>query len=145
MRCGGAPVRGADDRAGARWLTARWNSSIREAIVYAGYLIDAHPHPCGGDFTGAPTSTSRSPATWTFDRVLVSLARMHPLLTRVADGYARLFARRAVLRRKLVGGCWPSWRARRPRIGVRAGPGDGRAGSGAPRRCRLGVRGRDGR
>lgn len=37
-----------------------------------------------------------------FDAVLMHVARGGPTLTRIADAYARLFARRAILRRKLT-------------------------------------------
>lgn len=37
-----------------------------------------------------------------FDRALVRIARLHPRVTAMADGWARLFAPRAALRRKLV-------------------------------------------
>lgn len=37
-----------------------------------------------------------------FDRVLVTLARLHPLATRFADSYAAVFCRSAVVRRKMI-------------------------------------------
>jgi hypothetical protein len=37
-----------------------------------------------------------------FNRVLMVVAASGPTLTRIADAYARIFARRAILRRKLV-------------------------------------------
>ena len=37
-----------------------------------------------------------------FDRILVGVAQTRPLAARVADGYASLFARQSLLRRKLV-------------------------------------------
>ncbi len=75
----------------------------REAGVFARYLIGAP----AGDYAAeqyaaghAALPTSCPPPA--AGRVLVRVAAAHPLLTRIADAYVRLFAPRSLLRHKLV-------------------------------------------
>lgn len=70
-----------------RYLTGR-----SAAAYVGGKYLDA--------FTGA--QQSRLAACGRFDRLLLALARSHPLLTRVADIYSRFFSSGSVVRRRLV-------------------------------------------
>lgn len=74
----------------------------REARVFTAALIGAAPASFVLEtYVRGHASLPLSPQPG-FDRALLSLARSGPLLARAADAYARIFARRAVLRRKLT-------------------------------------------
>ena len=77
----------------------------RECRVYGRYLLGLVP----GDYvTGKYTEAFGSgrqqalAARSRFDRILLSLAAVHPLLTRAVDLYARFFCPAAAIRRRLV-------------------------------------------
>lgn len=73
----------------------------READVFARYLVGA---PAGGYAAEryAAGHDALPTACRADGRALVRVAAAHPLLTRVADAYVRLFAPRSLLRHKLV-------------------------------------------
>jgi hypothetical protein len=74
----------------------------REARVFTAALIGAEPTPYViRQYARGHVSLPLAPAQG-FNKVLLWVARGAPVLARCADAYARLFARRAILRRKLV-------------------------------------------
>lgn len=77
----------------------------RECRVFARYLTGRVPEDyVGRKYLEAFSSARRAQlaACGRFDRVLLSLACTHPLLTRVSDIYSRLFCFDSVVRRRLV-------------------------------------------
>lgn len=74
-----------------------------ECDVFVRYLTGAAPTAFVQErYRGAHASlTALTPNTW-FDRLLVRTARTAPWMTRALDAYAAIFARRSVLRAKLV-------------------------------------------
>jgi NADH dehydrogenase len=74
----------------------------RECETFARHLIGQAPnHAVRATYADAHRQLGLDPDT-RFDRLLLAIARRGPWLTRMTDGYAALFARRAVLRKKLV-------------------------------------------
>jgi hypothetical protein len=74
----------------------------REARVFTAALIGGVPTPyVTRQYARGHVSLPLAPIQG-FDGILLSVARAAPPLTRVADAYARLFARRSILRRKLA-------------------------------------------
>ena len=75
----------------------------RESLVFVSYLTGRKPsdyvlkqyvqaHRCGALDSGNTR----------FEQLLIAVARQHRFLARVADAYARFFASRSALRKKLV-------------------------------------------
>lgn len=74
----------------------------REARVFSTALVGAPPTAyVVRHYVRGNESLALAPAAG-FDAALVAIARRAPWLTRTADAYAGLFARRATLRRKLT-------------------------------------------
>jgi len=73
----------------------------RETDVFARYLIGAPAGACAAERYAAGHA-GLPPTCPAAGRVLVGVAAVHPLLTRIADAYARLLAPRSLLRHKLV-------------------------------------------
>lgn len=74
----------------------------REAHVFTSLLIRARPSPyVVTQYARGHVSLPLAPVQG-FDAVLMRVARGGPALARAADAYARIFARRAILRRKLT-------------------------------------------
>jgi hypothetical protein len=74
----------------------------REARVFTAALIGDEPSAYViRQYAHGHMSLPLAPAAG-FERVLLFVARGGPYWTRAADAYARLFARRAILRRKLT-------------------------------------------
>jgi NADH dehydrogenase len=75
----------------------------RECEVFSRYLLSRPPDAyllrkyCEAS-TGGESADERSP----FESFLLRLARLHPLLTRAVDIYARWFCPRALVRKKLI-------------------------------------------
>jgi hypothetical protein len=75
----------------------------RECEVFSRYLLSHPPDAyllrkyCEASAAGE-SADERSP----FERLLLRLARLHPLLTRAVDIYARWFCPRALVRKKLI-------------------------------------------
>ena len=77
----------------------------RECDVFARYLTGRPAEPYVGRkyreaFAG--TRQARLAVCGRFDRLLLTLSGIHPLLTRVADIYSRFFSSGSVVRRRLV-------------------------------------------
>ena len=77
---------------------------IEECRIFTRYLIDREPAPDvvaayarGHDVGSVTTHTQRA-----MDRALLRVAHLGPRWARGADGFAALFAKSSVLRRKLV-------------------------------------------
>jgi hypothetical protein len=75
------------------------DTAAREAAVFARYLGVAAPPAVVAAYARGQAVL---PASRPLDRLLLTVARTHPALTRVADAYARLFDRCGLLRHKLV-------------------------------------------
>jgi hypothetical protein len=74
----------------------------REARIFTASLIGGAPSPYViRQYARGHVSLPLAPVQG-FDAVLMRVARGGPILARLADAYARLFARRAILRRKLT-------------------------------------------
>jgi len=76
-----------------------------ECRVFAHYLADTEASPYVQHAYGKLLPTSDVPSAVRdrlIERALLSVARQGTLATRVADGYARFFVPRSLLRRRLV-------------------------------------------
>lgn len=75
----------------------------RECEVLTRYLVGHQPGPYVVEkYVEAHRITDSYSDAGGFGRMLTRIARTHPSLARSADAYARLFAPRSLLRRKLV-------------------------------------------
>jgi hypothetical protein len=77
----------------------------RECDVFSRYLLGQAPDGYVLEkylAFHAQQRASLDQGTRAFDRCLTAFARLHPWTTQLADGYARLFLRRGVLRKKLI-------------------------------------------
>jgi hypothetical protein len=74
-----------------------------ECRVFVRHLLhgEADDYVCAKYAAAHALIPSLTPST-AFDRILIAVARQHPVLTAVADAHAALFARSGALRQKLV-------------------------------------------
>lgn len=81
---------------------ARQEAEGRECRVFARYLLRCEPDAyIVNHYATACTTLGLRPSS-SFDRTLLSFARIGPLFTRLADSYASLFFRSSTLRKRLV-------------------------------------------
>ena len=74
-----------------------------ECRVFCRYLTREEPSDYVlGHYARARASAEAPAAAPVLDRGLLALARRGPLLTRVADGYSRIFQPHSTLRRRLI-------------------------------------------
>jgi nucleoside-diphosphate-sugar epimerase len=74
-----------------------------ECMIFTSYLLGCAPAAYVlGKYTDAHRVAPVFSDGSRFDRLLVKVAGLHPLLTKVADSYARIFVRTGLLRKKLV-------------------------------------------
>lgn len=75
----------------------------RECEVFTHYLCGSSPTPYVAEkYADAQRRNLAYAATASFDRYLIRIARLHPIATKLADVYARLFAPASVLRKRLI-------------------------------------------
>ena len=77
---------------------------LAECRIFTRYLIDREPDTfVSSRYAAAFKKAQQSLAAQSgFDRLLLSLARIHPLLTRAVDVYSRFFTPASAVRRRLV-------------------------------------------
>ncbi len=80
-------------------------SLAEECRVFCRYLIHREPNDYVLSIYKKGHSSpgfAAAPPPSLMDKMLIRIARRHPMLTRVADAYSRVFFKRSLLRRKLV-------------------------------------------
>ncbi len=77
---------------------------LAECRLFSRYLVDADPgnYVCDSYVAAVRQLGEALSPTSSFDRLLLRLARLHPLITRSVDVYARFFAQASSIRRRLV-------------------------------------------
>jgi len=84
-------------------MMANGNSLEAECQTFARYLLGSVPQPyVVGKYADAHRVSAVFSQGTRFDNLLVRVARKHPVLTRLADSHARMFAPTGLLRKKLV-------------------------------------------
>ena len=77
--------------------------SAGECKVFTHYLCGLAPTSYVAEkYAEAQCRNSAYSATASFDRFLIRFAGLHPIATKLADVYARLFAPESVLRKRLI-------------------------------------------
>jgi hypothetical protein len=77
--------------------------SARECDVFTRYLCGLPPTSyVARKYAHAQDRNPAYAATASFDRFLIRFARLHPIATKLADVYSRLFAPASVLRKRLI-------------------------------------------
>ncbi len=80
---------------------AAGSADRREVGVFTRYLVGRPPDEAvASAYARGLAAVPVQGTSW--DRTLVAVARVHPAATRCADAYARFFARRGLLRHRLV-------------------------------------------
>jgi len=75
----------------------------QECRTLTRYLIGCYPEPYVTEkYSLGHSATTDFTESDRFGRLLTRVARIHPLLTKMADSYARLFVPHTLLRKKLV-------------------------------------------
>ena len=78
-------------------------SAEAECEAFTKYLLGCAPSPYVlGKYAEAHRVSAVFSEGSRFDHMLVKIAKRHPVLTKLADSYARMFARTGLLRKKLV-------------------------------------------
>ena len=79
------------------------HSVERECQVFCEYLLSCAPQSYAvRKYVDAHEVSPKFSAGNRFDDLLLRVARVHPVLTKLADSYARLFVPNALLRKKLI-------------------------------------------
>ncbi|MDH5514058.1 MAG: hypothetical protein OEY45_02730 [Gammaproteobacteria bacterium] len=77
---------------------------LTECRIFSRYLVDTDPgnYVCDSYVAAVRQLRESLSPTSSFDRLLLRLARLHPLITRSVDVYARFFAPASSIRRRLI-------------------------------------------